>query len=574
MEKNLLDFDKILILLVAFILLNVTPACALQMQITPEQPKINNSRININIRAANNWFKKLPYTSENNYNTIQTQNSNKNVVNNKNRAYKVMNIIVKDNPANINVNVDRSVKNVSSNELIMKDRIDKANILQPKLKAEYNNATEALKTINVKYKGINEEYIASSAREIEFRNDLKNYITTTKNPGEYWELKKQCELIHSTTSNLHSDLNTLETQRKKLKIEIIYLKKGLDDLEQIQSLDQKIPNQNINPIINNFNYNINAIKTLNSTETIGINTYTTTNNKSLDKSVTNHEISADEQLNDTLKTFSNEPQEPLLDVMLYTSVGIGIPGYFLGIVFNAARFLARSKTIRIYYTKIYIESYKNTMMELAEQAALDESLKATKARLRAFELVLAEKKAKLAASSAEAERLLKITQTKIKPALETETIKKTDAFVDASSSGTRTELVADVASTSGVRTELVADVASSSGVRTELISGVASSSGIRTELISGVASSSETAAATGLIENVESTSKAREILTIISDAEMEEYLAAISTEQAAINTLFYTRIVMYTCISLMVIAAICLVTWFGFKMGWWRNIFG
>lgn len=264
------------------------------------------------------------------------------------------------------------------------------------------------------------------------------------------------------------------------------------------------------------------------------------NNKTAD-----YEISTSEQSNSNIKTVHNEPQEPFLDFMLYASLGIGITGYFVGIVSNGARFLARSRTLRIAYNRIYVTAYENAKKEFEAE----ESLKAKRLKLKALKAELAARE-KIAEDSrriaqSRAEKLQpKLTPSTMEPALETETIKKTDAFVD-------------VASSSGTRTELVADVASSSGVKTELISGVAPS---------------ETAA-TGIIENVQS-EEVKEVFEWMSDAKMEEYLGFISTEQAALNTLFYTRVVMYTCISLMVIASICLVIWFGFKFGWWRSLFG
>jgi hypothetical protein len=504
------------------------------MQLSQEQPKINGNIIT-NFRAANKWFETLPSNKAKiNYKILKSQKTIKKYVNDKNKAYKTMNNTIKDNATTIKVKVDKSLNNVSNNELVVKDRIDKPNKLHPKVKMEINNATNALKAIDIKYGGIKNEYIAASTTEIELRNDLKNCIATTTNPGKYGELQKQYELIHTTVLNLHSNLDNLETQRKKLKMQIIYLKKGLIALEQIQSSDQKTPNGDVNSVINNYNDNIYALKNLDNTQNMGIKTSTTQDNKSVDNNtITDHEISTNEQSNRNLKTVDKEPQEPMMDFILYTGLGIGILGYFVSIGANAARFQLMNILLHIQNTKNFLAVVETQKKELVMRLAAEKAIETTKAKRIALQASINERKAKLAQIKSTSESGTAL-----------ETVERSDAVVDVASSSGQTELIADVASSSATRT-----------------------------VLTDVASSSE-GAATALSGEVELASQLDELMKIITPTEMEEYLALIASEEGVVNALFYSRLVMGVCICLMVVAAICIVTWLGFKLGWWRSLFG
>ena len=539
MKKNLLDYNKILILLMVFIFLNITPACAIQMQIAPEQSKISNIRINSNIKIAENCSNTLPNNTTNKCNALQIQKTFKKVLNNKNGTYKLGNKIVKNTKAIINFKVDGSLNTASNTEQVKKDRIDQANKLHPNVKAKLDNATITLKVIDVKYDEVKKNYVAVSATETELNDDLKNYITSTKKPGEYEELQKQYELIHTNKFNLHSNLNNLETQRKKLKMQIIYLNKCLNALEQIQSFDKKTSNENVNPIINNYNENINALKKLDKTQNTGINSFTTPNNKSsYDNQIMDHEISTNEQLNNNLNTVNNRPQEPMMDAMLYTSITGGIPGFIGGIAFKGARLITNNRVILITNTKMNIATYKKKKMLIAEQEAAEQRAEelydaknarlleqqASDARLSAMAEKIKEAKAALA-------RLKQTPSSNSVLALETETVKETTTVVDiASSSGTKTEVLSEVVSSSPMRTEVLAEVAPLSAVETEVLTEVATSSAMRTEVLAevaplsavetevlaNVASSSGTGPVTSLTENVASSGYGG-ILEVITD---------------------------------------------------------
>ncbi len=528
MKKNLWDANKILILLVVLLLLNVTPACALQMQIKQEQPKINNSPIITNMRNVNNWFKTLQNITKINFNPFKTQKTINKFKNDKN---KIMNESVRDNTSKIKVKVNRYSNDVSDNEFVLKDSMDKANRLYPKLKAQINNANNALKAVDIQYNGIKKEYTSTSATEIELKNDLKDYIATTKELGRYGELQKQCELIHTKALTLHSDLDNLETKRKNLNIQISYLQKGLNDLEQIQSSDQKNSNGNVNTIINDYNSNIITLKNLDNE----------TSSKSYNKSSNNNlikdnEISSDKQLNNNLNTVDNEPQEPFMDFMLYTSLGLGIPSYFVSIGANGLRFYYMNIALHISNAKKFLVVIDKVKREQAEQLAVDRAIEVAKAKRIAAETAIKERKASIAQ--------MKLEASKSGTALKTETVTATDITDVASSSGTR-----------GVMT----DVASSSGT---------------TELISGVAPSSETDTVTNILAAAEPISETSGIEGLVTEEEMVDYLAEAAAEEVVLKTLFHSRVVLAVCISVMVVAAICIVVWLGFKLGWWRTIFG
>ncbi len=482
MKKNLFDLNKILILFVAFILLNITPACAIQMQIAQEQPKINSNMID-DISADTKWFNTSSNMTKNEYGTIKSQTTIKNVVKNK-KAYKTADNTAKGDA--VIVKVDSSL----NNELVVKDRIDNANKLHPKVKAQLHNATNALKALDIKLYGIKKEYNAASATQIELKNNLNDYVATTKNPEKYGEIQKHYESIHTTALDLQTNLNNLETQRKKLKMQINYLKNGLSDLEQIQSSDQKTSNGNVNSAINNYNDNVEALKKIDKTEDIGIKTSTTPNNNPMDNNTTaDYEISTSEQPNTNVKTVIKEPQEPMMDITLYTSLSVGITAYVVGIGANAARFRTMNLLQQIKDIKTFLEGIETTKIELIRELTAEKVCKATEAKFIA--------------------------------------LGESDALVDVSSSG-------------------------------------------QTELLAGVASSSETGAATVLSPEVEFAPQIAELMSDISQTQMEEYLGFVASEEAVANALFTSKLIIGVSVAVIVIATICMITWLSFKFGWWR----
>ncbi len=256
LKKKLLSVNKISILLLAFMMLMVTPAYA--VQIPSEQQRISDNRnisdhYNINKGVEECQNQSIPKT---------TQLTKK--FKSQNKKIKEISYVNNVNPENLDINSSSIDKCDLTKLEMLKNNSAK---IQKEIESKINVLSNKLDEIDSKHDKIDDNYNNASDHEIQLKNELDNYVTSTKNPNKYFELENRYKSAQENTNKLFNDLNILKTEKLAKINEISFYKNSLNKLEPIKNLNVKTSHEEIQKSTETHKENINILIKLNHQNT-------------------------------------------------------------------------------------------------------------------------------------------------------------------------------------------------------------------------------------------------------------------------------------------------------------------